>query len=406
MMKSGLFRFPSLLLSALLQLSPLLRVASTEAAAVASPLVAVLRWFAGASAVAGSFHAVSAATGLTITGATTGTNGVLFSGARASISSGTYGAAQSYSASGLPAGLVISKQGVITGTPTKTGSFTAQISGWKSGTPGSGDHYTGSKLFTIVDPPAVKPVLTQSPQPLTVTEGNAASFTAAASGTPAPTFQWLFNNGAIPAAVGAQYQIAQTALTNAGSYAVIALNSAGAVTSAPVALTVIPAAKPPVITNQPASLTVKEGSNAVFSVAATGTAPLAYQWLFNTAALSAATNATLTLSNVSTNQAGSYQVRVSNALTNVLSNVATLTVTPRPVAGPFSLGGVGLGAGGFSLTFPVVADVAYVVEDRDTLDATNWITLTNIPPPSASGTLTISDPAASPARFYRVRTNP
>ncbi len=401
-MKSGLFRFPSLLLSALLQLSPLLRVASTEAATVASPLVAVLRWLAGASAVAGSFHAVSAGTGLTLTGASTGTNGVPFAGARASISSGFYGTAKSYSATSLPGGLAISKQGIITGTPSKTGTFTAYITGWKNSTPGSGHNYTGLAVFTVYDPPATVPVLTQSPQSLTVTEGNPATFTAAATGPPAPTFQWLFNQGPIPSAVGAQYQIAKTALTNAGSYSVIALNSAGAVTSAPVTLMVIAAPKPPVITGPPASLSVLAGDTAVFTVAATDPAPLAYQWLFQTAAIPAETNATLTLPHVTANQAGAYQVKVSNSTGNVLSGIANLLVLP----GPLVLTSTVTAAGGVGLGFPVLPGVGYVVEDRDTLGTANWSALTNVPPPTAAGTANVTDPAVPGTRFYRVRTLP
>ena len=60
-------RIASLLLSVFLQLAPLVRVAVADTAAVLSPLVALLRWAAGAAAVAGSFHAVSGATGLTMT---------------------------------------------------------------------------------------------------------------------------------------------------------------------------------------------------------------------------------------------------------------------------------------------------------------------------------------------------
>ncbi len=401
-MHSRLSRLPALFLSAFLQLAPLLRVASTEATAVASPLVAVLRWLAGATAVAGSFHAVSAATGLTFTGANTGTNGVVFAGARASIVSGRYGAALSYRATALPPGITLSNQGAFSGRPTKSGIYKTIVTGI-----GGGGEYTAPAItFTIFDPPPVAPVITQPPAPLTVTEGQPASFSVTATGTPAPTFQWLFKNAPIQGAISAQFQIAKTTLGSDGNYAVIALNSAGSVTSAPVALTIIPAAKPVAITNQPLGLTVKEGGTAAFNVGVTGTAPITYQWTFNTATLLNETNATLTLSNVSTNQAGTYQVRVANSVTNLLSDAVTLTVTPRPVVGPFGLGQPGVQAGLLSFSFPVVAGVAYEVEYRDSLGLANWSVLTNVAPPAAAGTATVTDTVGAGPRFYHVTATP
>ena len=399
-------RLPALFLSAFLQLAPLLRLASTEATAVASPLVAVLRWIVGATAVAGSFHAVSAATGLTFTGANAGTNGVAFAGARASILSGRYGAAKSYSATALPPGITLSTQGAFSGTPTKTGTYKTFVTGWETSNK-SGNSYTAPAItFTIFDPPAVAPAITQQPAPLTVTEGQAASFSVTATGSPAPTYQWLFKNAPIQGAISAQFQIAKTGLTNAGNYAVIALNTAGSVTSAPVALTIIPAVKPVTITNQPVGLTVKEGGTATFSVGVTGTAPITYQWTFKTATLPNETNATLTLSNVSTNQAGIYRVKVANSATNLLSDAVTLTVTPRPVVGPFSLGQAGVQAGQLRFSFPVVAGVAYEVEYRDSLGLANWSVLTNLPPPAATGTATVTDPVGGGTRFYQVTATP
>jgi Immunoglobulin I-set domain/Immunoglobulin domain len=398
---SVLGRAPALVLSAVLQLAPLLRVAPQEARVIAPVLVAVVRWVIGVSAAAGSIDAVSGATGLTLSGPTRGTNGVAFAGLRASILSGAYGSARSYSATGLPPGLKISLQGVVTGIPTAANTFVAQITGWKDSAPGSGHNYTGFVTFVIVNPPGVPPAFTQTPQPVTVTEGAPAVFTAAATGTPAPAFQWLFGGAAISGATGAQYQIAKTALTNAGGYSVIALNTAGSVTSAPVALTVLPAVKPPVVTNPPASLTVVAGDAAAFSVVAGGAGPLTYQWLFNSKAISGATNVTLSLVGVATNQSGAYAVTVSNSGGPATSAPATLTVLP----GPIQLSALGGGSDGVTLAFPVIAGVAYAVEAKAALDQAIWSTLTNWTA-SATGTTTAPYPAGSAARIYRVRALP
>jgi len=83
---------------------------------------------------------------------------------------------------------------------------------------------------------------------------------------------------------------------------------------------------PPVILSQPQSRTNTVGATASFTVAATACTPLAFQWYFNTAALTAQTNSTLTLSNLTLAAAGNYFVVVAAAGGSSTSAVATLTV--------------------------------------------------------------------------------
>src|SRR6185369_7618598 len=109
------------------------------------------------------------------------------------------------------------------------------------------------------------------------------------------------------------YTIASAQSADAGSYTVTVTNSVGSVTSNAATLTVNAAATAPTITTQPASQTVTAGSNATFSVVASGTAPLTYQWLFNGTNISGATNSSLTLTNVQSANAGSYTVTVTNS---------------------------------------------------------------------------------------------
>ncbi len=89
------------------------------------------------------------------------------------------------------------------------------------------------------------------------------------------------------------------------------------------------AASPPVITVQPLNQTVTVGSNANFSVTATGSLPLSYQWRFGLQNLAGATNASLTLTNVQSGQAGNYAVWVTNTAGSVLSSNAVLTILPH-----------------------------------------------------------------------------
>ncbi len=83
----------------------------------------------------------------------------------------------------------------------------------------------------------------------------------------------------------------------------------------------------PMITNQPASLTVAEGQPASFSVSASGASPLSYQWQKNNANIAGATTATFTINSATPANAGAYRVIVSNSAGSATSNAATLTVT-------------------------------------------------------------------------------
>jgi hypothetical protein len=82
----------------------------------------------------------------------------------------------------------------------------------------------------------------------------------------------------------------------------------------------------PVITSQPQSRTVVAGSTVTFSVGASGSPVLSYQWRRNGVPIPGATSATLTLSNVQQSEAGAYSVVVSNSAGSVTSADATLSI--------------------------------------------------------------------------------
>ena len=95
-----------------------------------------------------------------------------------------------------------------------------------------------------------------------------------------------------------------------------------------------PSPMPPSITAQPTNQTVNVGGSATFSVTASGTPPLSYQWNFDGTNISGATNPSLTLTNVQMNQTGNYTVLVTNAYGAILSSNAVLTVNPPPPCDP------------------------------------------------------------------------
>jgi len=82
----------------------------------------------------------------------------------------------------------------------------------------------------------------------------------------------------------------------------------------------------PFFTLQPFGQTVTRGRNVQFHARATGVQPLRYQWQLDGVNLPGATNASLTLTNIQGRDTGEYRVIASNALANVASTKAVLTI--------------------------------------------------------------------------------
>ncbi len=82
----------------------------------------------------------------------------------------------------------------------------------------------------------------------------------------------------------------------------------------------------PTITTQPANITTNSGVNVTFFVSVSGSTPFTYQWKKNGNDIANATNASLTLSNVTKLNEGSYSVGVTNGAGGVVSSDGTLTL--------------------------------------------------------------------------------
>jgi pectate lyase len=126
---------------------------------------------------------------------------------------------------------------------------------------------------------------------------------------------------------------------------------------------------PIITTPSPLDQTVLVGQNATFNVFASGTAPLAYQWYFNAAPITAAITATHTVTNAQTTNAGGYFVVITNSVGSVTSVVATLNVVPVPTAGvPDGYatlnGGTTGGAGGPTVTVSTFEDFEFYVNNN------------------------------------------
>ena len=129
----------------------------------------------------------------------------------------------------------------------------------------------------------------------------------------------------------------------------------------------------PVILAQPQNQTVAPSNNVTFTVVVSGSANLFYQWYFNTNTLLAgATNASLTLANVQSTNAGVYSVMVTNSAGSVTSTNAVLTVSSGTHAKP-QVSGLVFSNGIFSLTVTGDSGVDYIVQA-----STNLISWDNI----------------------------
>ena len=123
----------------------------------------------------------------------------------------------------------------------------------------------------------------------------------------------------------------------------------------------------PSITNQPVGVTTNSGSSVSFNVVAGGTAPLKYQWYFDTnTPISGATNATLSLTNVQSG--GTYDVVVSNAYASITTSTAKLTVLPNP---PTSLTATS-GVNSITLSYPAVANAKFYTIYRSKVSGVSY----------------------------------
>jgi len=133
------------------------------------------------------------------------------------------------------------------------------------------------------------PTITTQSANQTVTAGQTATFSVVAAGTAPLMYQWQKNSTDISGAMSASYTTpATTTADNAAAFRVVVTNSVGSMTSNSATLTVTAAPVAPSVTTQPANQTVAAGQSATFSVVATGTSPLTYQWQKNSANIAGA----------------------------------------------------------------------------------------------------------------------
>jgi len=186
----------------------------------------------------------------------------------------------------------------------------------------------------ILAPPP-RPIITTQPVSQTNYFGAPATFSVTAV-NPQLNYRWfkngtnLVDGGTISGSATNTLTITNLVDTDAGIYSVIVSNIYGSVFSSNATLTVSDA---PFIATPPVSQVVGIGSNATFSATVYGVPPFVFQWYYNGNPAGPATGGTnisyFTVTNVQTNQAGNYSVKVFGQGSAISSN-AVLTVLPFP----------------------------------------------------------------------------
>ena len=228
----------------------------------------------------------------------------------------------------LPHGVKLdARTGALSGVPSQIGSFgfTVRVADSSIAKPGT----DARPLAMVVGIPSLQITTSSLPNAQTGIQFHAG---ATAEGGVQP-YRWSVASGILPSGVSlnADSGILSGKTSQRGQFDLsmqVSDSSSPTPQAAVKALTLsVAAAAGPSITTQPTGQTVTIGQAANFSVTASGTAPLSYQWRKNGAAISGATSPNYKTPATSASDNGSqFTVVVTDSIGNVTSNAATLTV--------------------------------------------------------------------------------
>jgi hypothetical protein len=198
-------------------------------------------------------------------------------------------------------------------------------------TAAAGDILSSPVDFTVSvsDTPTPPQVVDGLPTTLAPTEGTQLLLSPKVIGSAPLMFEW-FKDGKLLNAKTPEFARTSVTRSDEGSYSLKVSNAFGETTIGPVLVSVM--SSPIRIVGSPKSLRVGIGSPATFTVEATGSEALQYQWSKNGVAISGQTNPQLQIPKVDFDSAGTYEVRVSYPSNSgsAVTAMANLTVEPLP----------------------------------------------------------------------------
>lgn len=307
-----------------------------------------------------------------------------------------------------------------------------------------------SNAILTVNP---RPFIYQQPQDKSAVSGSVITLAAAASGTGTLRYQWWRNDQPISNATNATWRIPRLTAAEEGEYFLEVRDDYGTSLSRRALVQILVRVT---ITAAPGNQTVVEGDESIFRVEAGGTLPIRYQWkrgaitLLNTNAYSH--TSTLVLSNVKSNQTGSYSITLNNPVVGVLTNVPFQLLVlgdrdgdrlpdvweasfgldpsspldagfdpdrdgfsnreeyqagtnPRDAASQLRWQGIQRSGASARLSFEAISNRTYSILFTDQLPTRHWQTVTNLEASLRSQTLTVEDRSVgSEPRYYRLLT--
>jgi hypothetical protein len=171
--------------------------------------------------------------------------------------------------------------------------------------------------------------------PGTVAAGDPLVLSVDAGGTPPLTFTWHANGGTVASTSSNTLVIASSSLSDSGTYDVTITNASDSVQSASVTVTVVTPSQPAIVELVGyQNRTLYPSGTLNMAVVGTG-GGLKYQWYKNGSPIASATSSAFTIASVTTNDAGSYSVYVTNSVSNATSGPPAVITIPSPAAGSY-----------------------------------------------------------------------
>jgi uncharacterized protein (TIGR02145 family)/uncharacterized repeat protein (TIGR02543 family) len=185
---------------------------------------------------------------------------------------------------------------------------------------------TSDEAVLSVSTTIIKPSILTHPASLSLSIGEAATFSVFANGTNLK-YQWFRDSTALSDATSSTYRIATVSFADSGTtFYCLVTNSAGDAVSSKATLSINRTIAKPSITSQPANLSLTVGQSGTFSVVASGS-NLSYQWKKDTTAIPGADSSTYTIPSVTIADSGAvFTCDVSNSAEKVTSAAAILSV--------------------------------------------------------------------------------
>jgi len=253
----------------------------------------------------------------------------------------------------------------------------------------------------------IEPSASITPSSINAAMGTNVAFAVQSDLDPPLELQWRFNGVPIPGETNLTLTITNLQRENAGLYSVSLTNNLTGLsyTTPPATLT-----GPLALLQQPISQNVRVGSNAIFSVIATGAPPLFFQWQRGGTNLPGETNFSLTLRNVQIADEGFYSATVSNSYGTLSTSNATLVAWIRPlvITSPLSQSVVAGGTLVLSATatgYPMPLTFRWLngnsILSTVTLNDTNcFLAITNIQAPAGTNQLFLKINVSNPAGAF------